>query len=347
MIATGAAMGFELRMPMSYRTWKSTGGGRGVTTSQLVAPLLISGSISNRVDCVVQTALQNGTNNEVGSSRLSGMANTKMGLRLHLADGRILLQTGLSVPTAPHDLDPEQLRVTFALAPPFLGYRIRQEGQGLDASIGASGAINLSSRWSVGIGGGYVYQGRFSPGSGLPDVRPGAEYDLSAGIDCHLDRAALRLDGTRRIFSEDRGGSGYEEPPSWEGSLLASTTGGPWSADCAVLYSDKTLTGDGTPFSGRYVAGLVAIQRMAAQSIRVGLAAELVHFGGLAQLDIPESSGLTTGYGPQAQILLGRSFKLEPRLLKLQGHMEDGTSRDLDGWDARLTLSYAPPVLDP
>jgi hypothetical protein len=345
--AIGGAMGFDLEAPASYRTWKSTGGGKDVTTSQWVAPLLMSGSISDRIDLVVQTAFQNATNDQLGKARLSGMADTKAGLRIHVADGRLLLQTGVSAPTGPRDLDPDQLRVAFALAPPFLGYRIRQEGRGVDASAGASCAFPLSSRWSLGIGGGYVYQGSFSPGKGLRDVLPGPEYDLSAGIDGHLAAVAFRLDGTRRIFGEDHGGTGYKEPPSWDGSLQVSMLGGPWSADGAVLYSDKARPAGGAPLSGRYIGGLFAIQRMMARSVRIGLAGEIVHFGGLAQAGSPALRSLTTGLGPRAQILLGRSFKVDTRLLKLQGRLEDGTSSDLAGWDAQLTLSYSPPVIEP
>jgi hypothetical protein len=138
------------------------------------------------------------------------------------------------------NLDEEQQRVAFALAPQFLGYRVRQPGRGLDVGGGITYAFPLSEGWAIGVGGSYLHRGSFRAVKDGAEIRPGGEVTASAGFDGGIGGMRIRVDGTRRIYGEDSGeGVDYKEPAVWEGSLSAGAEGQAWGCSGALLLSHK------------------------------------------------------------------------------------------------------------
>ncbi len=343
--ATGPARATTILAPLSYRTWKVTEGASTVRTSQWIVPLRIAQRLSAHVDLDLEGALQGGRDDAPGIAQLSGATDMRTGLLLRLMNDRLQIRTTLGIPTGPRRLDPAQTRLALALAPPFLGYRARETGSGVEGAIATSYAFPLSSRWSMGIGGGYVYQGRFDAVRDVAVVLPGPEYDVSAGIDGRIGAIDLRIDVTHRRYVEDRGGTGYTEPPSWEGSLRASTAGEAWNSGATLLFCDKAPAAHGsTPLSGRYIAGTLESRRRVGRASWLGIGGEATRFTGWGGAITAGPTSWSAGGGPQISVPLGGGLRVETHLHRLFGEMgRTGSSSpgDMAGWDILVSLALS------
>ncbi len=339
-----ASPGVTARIPISYRTWEYSDSAVSVSVAQLIAPIAVSVPISPSLELLLSAAAQSGSVDAGETWKLTGAADTRAALVLSLMDRRLIIQSGLNIPTGVHELDTEQQIVAANLAPPFLSFRIRQPGRGLDLGAGASYAVPLSPAWSLGLGAGYVYRGRFRPVASGPEIRPGAETSLSAGLDGRVGALLLRVDATRRFYGRDDGdGTDYEEPAVWEGSLGGAANAGPWGLDAVVLLAKKEKS-DTAPsfFSGTYLGGTLGLRRALGGRTALGIAGEIMRFKSEAAGTSGERFTSTTGgAGPLLALRLSGAVGAEAQLLRLTGD-EDG--RSIKGWDVRLTLTAKRPA---
>ncbi len=328
-----------IRVPLSYRSWNVNETPVEATTTQWVAPIHLSIPMSRRVDMVVQTGVQSGTIDQGESIDLTGATDTQVGLVVRLAEDRLVVQGVASVPTGTTSLDTLEQKVAIALAPPFLGYRVREAGMGRDLGIGASYAFPLTSGWAVGLGAGYLHRGTYTPLEGGLEIQPGAETRFSLGLDGQLWGVQVQLDGTRRLYGADEGeGIDYEEPPAWQGSLGLSAQNESWGFGSVGLWSDKEEGEPSiSPYSGRYLAGSLTLRRAVGESTWLGATGELIQFSGQEDELGATFESLTGGVGPLLVLPMRSSLSIEGRFLYLFGDL-DGEA--IDGFDVQLLLAF-------
>jgi hypothetical protein len=337
-----SAAEIRVRIPVSYRSWEFSDSSASVTAAQWVAPVVASFGLSQGVELLLQGAAQSGTVDAHESSSLSGATDARAALRWNPAGGRLLLEAGVNIPTGTRELDEEQQRVAFALAPPFLGYRVRQAGRGFDAGGGIILAFPLSDGWALGVGGSYLHRGSFRALKDGPEIRPGGEITASAGFDGKIGGTNVRLDGTRRIYGRDEGeGTDYKEPAVWEGSLAAGAEGLAWGFNGALLLSHKEEAETGSsPYSGNYLGGSLELRRSLGSTFRMGVGGEVVRFRSAGN-EAETFESTTGGVGPSFVLSLGERTRFEGRLRRLMGTLDSGSadSESIEGWDAIVALS--------
>jgi hypothetical protein len=332
-----------VRAPVSYRSWEYSDSTGKITTSQLVVPVTASVPLGQVFELALSGAFQSATVDAPGSPKLSGAADTRLGLTMKMLQGRLLLQVGLNFPTGIRELDPKQQLLAASLAPPVLGFRVRQPGKGLDVGGGITGALPLGTGWSLGLGAGYVSRGRFRPVQGGAKVRPGAETSISAGLDGRLGPFLTRLDGTHRFYGKDEGGApGFEEPAVWEASLGISTMTGPWLMSGIGLFSDKAKSDlSFANFSGTYGGASLSLRRALGERFSLGVDGEVTHFKSSGKASSGGLKSTTEGAGPSMGLRLSRLLSVDAHVLRLAG---DIPGNKIHGWDASCSLSIQPPA---
>jgi len=329
------AQAATIRTPVSYRSWDFEDSLGTATVSQFLAPVHVSLALSPQVSLFLQTGVQHDTAERDSSLSLSGASDTRAALSVTLFDGRLVAHGGVNAPTGLRELDPEAHLVAASLAPPYLGFRQRQPGRGLDLGAGLSVALPLSERFAIGAGAGYVHHGKYTPLEGGGEIRPGAELSFNAGLDARFGSTLLRLDGTRRTYEEDESpGLVYEEPPSWEGSLAVRSGEEGWRFEGLgyVLRKEEASVGL-TAYDGWYYGGGLAARRDLGRRLSVGLGVEGVSFRDDEE-GAEQFTASALGGGPILFLRPASSVDVELRAFALRGEI-DGD--DLDGWDFRLT----------
>jgi hypothetical protein len=234
------------RVPFAFRSWESSDSTGQARTEQWIAPAQTSLQISDAVRIFAQGVVHRTSVETLQESTLSGLGDAQMGLSLLLAQGRLLAQVGVNLPTGPRELDFEEQQVAVATAPPFLRYPLRQAGRGLDLGVAAALALPLAGPLAFSIGGGALTRGSYRAVKDAEEIHPGGELAFTGGLDLAGGVMEARLDVTRRMYGED-GGSGptYTEPSVWEGDLRAGVAGRGWSAASRWLLSSKEEAEEG------------------------------------------------------------------------------------------------------
>jgi len=326
----------SLRAPVSYRIW-TLPDTSSTEVSQLLAPAILSLGVSDLLGLVFQGGYQLGALSEGREVDLQGPTDVKAAIVLRPMSGRMLIQAGVNIPTGPGGFDEEERLVASALAPPYLGYRLRQPGRGLDAGLALSLAIPIAEGWTLGLGSGYLYRGRHTPLDDGEEITPGAETSVSTGLDAEVGSSMIRVDVTRRIYARDEGGRfEYEEPSAWEGSLKALARGRRWDGEATALVNVKEDSEvSPSAYAGIYAGGNLSLGRRFAAGLFLGIVGEMVRF----RAENPDGDGhrfvsTTGGAGPQIRVGSGR-VRIEGSALRMIGDL-DGES--IEGWDAHLAL---------
>ncbi len=335
------AITWTLQVPVSHRAWTIPDGDLESRSTQTVASPMVTVRLGERHELIAQaggqsTSLEVSDPSSSESSSLSGLMDTRLGLSSRFADGRLVLLAGVNLPTGVRELNAGQLDAALALAPPYLGYRMRQPGRGLDLGFGASYALPVQGLGSLGIGAGYVHRGRFRAADGGPDVKPDAEVTFSAGIDTRFSGVLVRLDVRRQSFLGNGGGDPFEEPPSTALSAGAGAVGERWQWGAGISFSRKEEAGAvHLPFSGSYLSGGAAVHRMLGQRLRAGVAVEGISFTGVSVDSGDEPTASAWGAGPALRLALGPASSVELKTLRMSG---EAGGESMDGWDVALSV---------
>jgi hypothetical protein len=339
--STTHAAGWVAQVPFAFRSWEASDTTGLAKTQQWIVPAAASVPLTDAVRLFLQGVAHHTSVETQSTTSLSGLGDSQMGLSVLLADGRLLGQVGVNLPTGPRELDFEEQQVAVATAPAFLGYPLRQAGRGLDVGVAAALALPLAEPLSFSIGGGYLTRGSYVAVKGAEEVQPGGELAFTGGLDLTAGALEARLDVTRRMYAEDEGaGPTYTEPPVWEGDLRVGGGGQGWSAASRLLVSSKEEAEDGfSPASGTYLGAVLAVRRAAGTKAEFGAAGEIVRFRAEPDATGARFESTTGGFGPLVAWTPVPGFGIEARVMPLFGDL-DGVS--IEGWDARVTLRAAP-----
>jgi hypothetical protein len=350
----GAAFLDQGRSQVEYRTWTLGADSSETTVSQLRVPAMATARIG-AAQVVLATAGASSTVDpgEGDGSSLAGPADLTVEGFLRMAQDRILLHAGVSLPTGRNGLDAEELGVARILSHPVLAFRLKEYGRGLDLSAGLALAVPLAPGIAAGIGGGFLAHGAYALVEDGDDYTPGNEISLSAGVDfggTQDSPAPVRLDAVWRTFARDEveGQEVFEEGDQLTFEANARTGSGKLAASLTgriVMQSDNTIfTGEGeTVESFRTPAGTLGLVIGAADLpvsswLRLGIEAELSRFSGS---EGSARDGQAYGAGPIATLILGEHAHLTARARLLTGSLEagdDGAEIDLSGTHIALGI---------
>ena len=347
--------------PICYRSWSI---GEGLATkeldaSQFVVPVSVYARLGSRVD--LTTSISAGGSSldpRVGSTtRLNGVTSVISQLFVRFADDHALLQTGVTLPSGTHALEPSEVAVWEVMSLPVLGFPLRHYGRGFEWNGGFSVANRLGGSGSGSMGVGVVLRAPYELIAGHEDYRPPSEFSVTTGFD--LGAAAegsgtrpLRVDATYRVMGTHKEGgrkvlregnqlevqaSGARETPGFAGgaSVRVVAKGDFLPYDETGKALDKLQGSSGTSFSTR----LVGARRMGTRS-RIGIAGEwnLLRDGsGFAQ------NGHAFGLGPCLSCPLGSLLDLSFEGDYLWGSLDGvsgGESIDLHGLSVVASLRW-------
>ncbi len=173
------------------------------TISQQSAPLTIAVPLSNRV---LLTAANYGAISASDTTKVQGIADTRVSLSYVLPGDKFWLTAGASIPTGKTKLESDELTMMSIMSQNAFAYKVPVFGQGLNANLGGAYATPLTRRFVLGLGISYVYKGTYEPlAVGGTEYDPGDEISANVGFDyiTYSKTSRVSFDLTASYFGED------------------------------------------------------------------------------------------------------------------------------------------------
>jgi hypothetical protein len=337
----------------TFRSWTLDTPGEGKTTvSQFLLPVSAKVPIRGATQLTVYGAAASSTLDPGGGSSgtLSGTSALSAQLSGRVAQGRVLLQTGVTLPSGTKDMTPGDLAVLRSVSLPLLGFGLRQYGRGFEWNGGASTALPLGGRMVGSIGAGYTWRGAYGFVRDAGDFQPAWDFATTAGLDLLPQTgsvAPLALDLTLRTFGTDQSddrdlvheGRQLElQLRGYTGAELGMQTRG--VVRTVFQSSDRVYGVDSLGLADLDVQGGTGIfahvdSSWPLRGQRAGLEAEWNHVDGS---DVPARDGDTFGFGGQGWVTAGAgAFRGEA--LYLLGTLH-GVQRDIDASGFAVSLAW-------
>ena len=120
-------------------------------------------------------------------SRLSGLGDLRVQLSHSFYKDRLLISTGLNLPTGAQELDTcQEIRVIEFLSRDYLSLPLRRYGEGLGFNLLTGGAAQIGPL-KCGITAAYNYTGTYEPYINYGDYNPGNTFSLGANTNFTLN----------------------------------------------------------------------------------------------------------------------------------------------------------------
>ncbi len=115
---------------------------------------------------------------------------------------RALISLHASLPTG-KSLDKNGVGLLQVLLRNDLNFPVKTFGQGLNAG-GALSVVHHQGHWSLSMGGGYAYKGKYNPVDSVANYKPGDEISGSLGFDYTYKKWVYRVTTTGTFYLTDR-----------------------------------------------------------------------------------------------------------------------------------------------
>jgi len=174
------------------------------TVAQQSAPLSIAIPLANRM---LFTIASSAGMSKADTSKLQGIADTRVSLSYALPGDKFWMTIGASLPTGKTKLTSSELETSTKISQTALGLRIPIFGQGLNVNGGVAYASALTRRLVFGLGLSYAYRGNYEPiNTTTISYDPGEEISVNVGIDfiTYSKVARLSVDLSTAYSFEDR-----------------------------------------------------------------------------------------------------------------------------------------------
>jgi hypothetical protein len=267
-----------------------------------------------------------------------------------LAGDRLLVSGGIHLPSGKKELTEEELRVVQALNQPLRGFRLKQYGAGLDATLGIAIQVPFGSGIAGGLGLGWTHRGEYKLSDSGLDLKPASELTVSAGLettrrDAQGPGRSARLGLTWHSFGNDEedGRTVFEEGDQidLQGQVrIGSEAVQGYGSALLLLKADNTSQSATLEkiksSSGTGVFAHAGLQTRLRDGWFGGLEGEMRRFSGS---DALSRDGHALGVGPTLSAGLGRQ-QATIRALYLWGSEKagDGSDRKTHGLSVALSL---------
>jgi len=237
---------------IGYRNWTIAFPTGDVEVSQLLVPVSAQAQLTTNLDLTVWDAGASSRLRGGGAtSSLAALSAAAAQASLRLADDRLLLQAGVSIPSGKRGLDAEEIDLLRLISLPLLHFGLTHYGRGPELNVGASVAVPWSESTTISLGTGYTARGEYALFENTEDYRPASEWAMNGGVDWgnsdpELEGLFVRANATLRLFGKDQigGHDVFEEGRQLELGLAGRTGGAGvmWNgAIRAVFKADNTI----------------------------------------------------------------------------------------------------------
>lgn len=125
-----------------------------------------------------------------------------------IGDGSLVFNLNANLPVGKQELSPEQLRTTTFTSNNFYDFKVSSFGRGLSLAPRLTGALPLTERLVIGIGGSYQHQRGYRPSQEMDQLYiPGDAIEGRVGLDYQTTRSSLLgVDASFQYHQTDREG---------------------------------------------------------------------------------------------------------------------------------------------
>jgi hypothetical protein len=169
---------------LTYLSWKMTGKKSSDTTqtvSQWFAPLFVKVRLAQGWGLALYSAASRSTVDHAGNPDITGLNDSKIQLTHTMADDRILLSAGASLPTGQTKLPAAKRELIPWMSADFFNFPVKIPGEGLEL-FGEAGVAVPASGWVLGAAGAINYFEKYTPYDDNREYQPGMRVVGTAGI---------------------------------------------------------------------------------------------------------------------------------------------------------------------
>ena len=175
-----------IRVSPLYQSWSDDGDNR---LSEVSIPIFFYAPLGENLSMSLrgsQASIKSDMSPELG-----GMTDTQINLSYYLESSKIVLHTGVNLPTGKKELTLEEFETSYLISLNMYDFQVHSLGQGLNISPGVSWASPLSENVVLGLGASYQYRGPFRPFENMTgQYDPGDEILLTGGLDFRLSETS-------------------------------------------------------------------------------------------------------------------------------------------------------------
>ncbi|GAB4321467.1 MAG: hypothetical protein Kow0074_12460 [Candidatus Zixiibacteriota bacterium] len=167
----------------SYLSWTLKGDTTDLTISQWYLPIVITAALQEDWELSVYSSVAaSDADWDIADGEVSGLTDSRIQLAHSLADDRILLSGGVSLPTGQTELNESKRSLIPWLTEDFLTFPIKYHGEGLNLYGGVAGAVPAGN-WALGLAVGLHLMGEYTPYEDGPDYKPGSRVILTGSAE--------------------------------------------------------------------------------------------------------------------------------------------------------------------
>ncbi|MBD3299183.1 MAG: hypothetical protein GF341_11045 [candidate division Zixibacteria bacterium] len=221
------------RQGFTYLSWTLEGDSTDVTVTQWHIPIVVNAALQENWELSVSSSIAaSDADWDIDDDEISGLTDSRIQVAHSLAEDRILLSGGLSLPTGQTELDEASRSLLPWLTADFFTFPVKYHGEGLNLYGGAAGAYPAGD-WVLGVATGIHLMGEYTPYEDGPEYTPGSRFILSGSAEREwVDRGKVSAD-LNVVFSGDDEADG--EPVFSDGTMLDALLAGQRTFETAAL----------------------------------------------------------------------------------------------------------------
>ncbi len=191
------------RQGFTYLSWTLEGDTTDITVTQWHIPIIVNAALQENWELSVYSSIAaSDADWDIDNDEISGLTDSRIQVAHALADDRILLSGGLSLPTGQTELDEASRSLSPWLTADFFTFPVKYHGEGLNLYGGAAGAYPAGD-WVLGVATGIHLMGEYTPYEDGPEYMPGSRFILSGSAKREwIDRGNVTAD-LNLVFSGD------------------------------------------------------------------------------------------------------------------------------------------------
>jgi hypothetical protein len=166
---------------LTYLSWELSGDTTKLTVTQWFVPVFVKVRLAQGWGLALYSAASRSATDRAESPDITGLNDSKIQLTHMMADERILLSAGASLPTGQTKLSANERELVPWLSADFFNFPVKIPGEGLEL-FGEAGVAVPASGWVLGAAGAVHYFEEYTPYDDSRKYRPGMRVVGTAGI---------------------------------------------------------------------------------------------------------------------------------------------------------------------
>lgn len=167
----------------SYLSWTLDGDTTDLTVTQWYIPIVVTAALEENWELSVYSSIAaSDADWELDDGEISGLTDSRIQLAHSLADDRILLSGGVSLPTGQTELNESKRALIPWLTEDFFTFPVRYHGEGFNMYGGVAGAVPAGN-WALGLAAGLHLLGEYTPYEDGPDYKPGSRLIVTGSAE--------------------------------------------------------------------------------------------------------------------------------------------------------------------